>query len=185
MKRERRRKKTSKYESRKIVSERIVESTLELLLKKRPDELSLREIADHAKCHHPIIVTYFGGKAGLFGVVFRSAAQDLMSRGLPKSFVKVSPELKRLVQLSVWLGQYSPGFFGKSGNRPIAAMLGAEIEERYGLSKPYATLASQRFVALLTALVLSPVVLDVTPAQLRQHFALELQFLEMLAARSK
>ena len=73
----------SKYETREVVRARIIESALQLLLDQSPADLTLRQIAQHANCHHPDIVMYFGGKLGLYKELLPSAADVIAARGLP------------------------------------------------------------------------------------------------------
>ena len=55
---------TSKNKGRKSVEKRLIDSTEELVASISPNQLTIRDIADHAGVNHGQIHHYFGNKEG-------------------------------------------------------------------------------------------------------------------------
>jgi AcrR family transcriptional regulator len=163
----------SKYETREVVKARIIESTLQLLLDQSPADLTLRQIAQHAKCHHPDIATYFGGKLGLYKELLAIVAEVIATRGLPPTFAKPSAELVRLVRLTAWLDEQDPTFFINASERVIRDAL-------TNLPINVAQLLGQRLMALVLTAVLHPGSIGLQEQQFSEHFALEIKIAQLL-----
>jgi len=170
----------SKYETREVVRARIIESALQLLLDQSPADLTLRQIAQHANCHHPDIVMYFGGKLGLYKELLPSAADVTAARGLPTTFTKPSAELVRLVRLSAWLDEQDPTYFINASERVIRDALTNIYIQRFNLPIDVAQLLGQRLMALVLAAVLHPGSIGLQEHQFSEHFALEIKISQLL-----
>ena len=161
----------SKYETREVVRARIIESTLQLLLDQSPADLTLRRIAQHAKCHHPDIAMYFGGKLGLFKELLPFVAEIIAARGLPPTFEKPSIELVRLVRLTAWLDEQDPDYFKNASERVIRDALTNIYVQRFNLP----------IDALVFTAVLHPGSIGLQEQQFSEHFALEIKIAQLLA----
>ena len=65
---------TSKNKGRKSVEKRLIDSTEELVASISPNQLTIRDIADHAGVNHGQIHHYFGGKQGLLVATYKQLA---------------------------------------------------------------------------------------------------------------
>ena len=171
----------SKYESRDVIRARIINTTLELLLTHSPGDLTLRQIAASAGCHHPDIPTYFGGKAGLYREVFLHAVATMAARGLPQTFDKPSSTLTRLIRLAAWLEDDDSGYLASVDARSLFDVLTETYVKRFNLSTDTARLLVQRLMALVIAAVLHPKSIGLREHPFAEHFALETHIAELLA----
>ena len=171
----------SKYETREVVRARIIESTLQLLLDQSPADLTLRQIAQHAKCHHPDIAMYFGGKLGLYKELLPFVAEIIATRGLPPTFAKPSIELVRIVRLTAWLDEQDPDYFKNASERVIRDALTNIYVQRFNLPIDVAQLLGQRLMALVFTAVLHPGSIGLQEQQFSEHFALEIKIAQLLA----
>lgn len=173
--------KNSKYESREVISARIIEITLKLLLKHSPDDLTLRQIATHAKCHHPDIVMYFKSKSGLYREVFTQAIVAMSVRGLPLAFEKPSLELIRLVRLAAWIEESDKQSLTGGSQRSLFDALKANYMQRFNLDQDTAQLLTQRLLALVMAAILHPTSIGLREQHFTKQFALETKIATLLA----
>ena len=83
---------TSKNKGRKSVEKRLIDSTEELVASISPNQLTIRDIADHAGVNHGQIHHYFGNKEGLLKATYRQMAfehgeqldrRDISANNLP------------------------------------------------------------------------------------------------------
>ncbi len=170
----------SKYETREVVRARIIESALQLLLDQSPADLTLRQIAQHANCHHPDIVMYFGGKLGLYKELLPSAADVIAARGLPTTFTKPSAELVRLVRLSAWLDEQDQNYFQNERDRVLSDALTNTYAQQFGLQRDVAQMLVQRLMALVFSAVLHPGSIGLQEQQFSEHLALEIKIAQLL-----
>ena len=170
----------SKYETREVVRARIIESTLQLLLDQSPADLTLRQIVQHAKCHHPDIPMYFGGKLGLYQELLPSVVQVIATRGLPPTFAKPSAELVRLVRLTAWLDEQDPAYFRNASERVLRDGLTNIYVQQFNLPIDVAQLLGQRLMALVFTAVLYPGAIGVQEHQFSEHLALEIKIAQLL-----
>lgn len=171
----------SKYESRDEVEKRLINTTLDLLLTRAPDDLTVREIARLAQCHHPNISNYFGNKAGLFATAYPLAVESIGTDILPQSFISPSPEIVRLVRLTAWLEANFEEFFSDRVERPLFTALTAVYTKRFKINEGDAALLAQRLAALMMAAVLHPSAIALKSEQFPAHFALEVRLAQLLA----
>ena len=170
----------SKYETREVVRARIIESTLHLLLDQSPADLTLRQIAQHAKCHHPDIATYFGGKLDLYKELLPMVAEVIATRGLPPTFAKPSAELVRLVRLTAWLDEQDPAYFRNASERVLHDGLTNIYVKQFNLPIDVAQLLGQRLMALVFTAVLYTGAIGVQEQQFSEHLALEIKIAQLL-----
>jgi len=170
----------SKYETREVVKARIIESTLQLLLDQSPADLTLRQIAQHAKCHHPDIATYFGGKLGLYKELLPIVAEVIATRGLPPTFAKPSAELVRLVRLTAWLDEQDPSYFRNASERVLRDALTNMYVRQFNLPLDVAQLLGQRLMALVFTAVLHPGSIGMQEQEFSKHLALEIKIAQLL-----
>jgi AcrR family transcriptional regulator len=173
--------KKTKYESRDEVEKRLQASTLELLLDLPPDDITLRQIAEKAECHHPNIPTYFGSKAVLFEAVFPGAVAAIAASNIPSSFRQPSKELIRLVRLAAWLEHNSVDFFDQRPGRPLLKTLSDIYISRFNVNELDAHLLSQRLVALMMGAILYPSTIGLQSDEFMQQFDLEMRIVQHLA----
>ena len=172
----------TKYEPREQVKERIIQITLDLLLTSSPKAITLRQIAAQAKCHHPDIPNYFGGKLGLLEAVYPLAVRAMTESNFPLTFSTPTPVLIRLVRLVSWLSEHDSDVFTRIKERPLLDALTNTYVDRFHLSNSDARLMAQRLMALMMSSVLSPEPLGFGPDQFAQHFDLELRIVQKLAS---
>ena len=168
------------------VKERIVASTLKLLLTRDPDALTIREIATHAKTHHRYIPDYFGGKGPLFAEVLPLASAEIVGivqEGSPEKFP--SKELKRMIRLMAWLSTNEPAWFK---NRTLGQVLDVVTEyyrSTYGLDPVMARQMGQRLVSAVVTAVLFPEVVMFHRDQTRPFLDLDREIAQFLAKKQK
>ena len=68
------------YKGRKNVERKLIRSAAELVGSIGPNQLSIRDIADHAGVNHAQIHHYFGGKQGLLESTYRQLAFEHMEQ---------------------------------------------------------------------------------------------------------
>ena len=68
------------YKGRKNVERRLIRSAAELVGSIGPNQLSIRDIADHAGVNHAQIHHYFGGKQGLLESTYKQLAFEHMEQ---------------------------------------------------------------------------------------------------------
>lgn len=139
------------------IKERIVETTLRLLLTRDPESLTIREIAAHAKTHHRYIPDYFGGKGPLLAEVFplaSAAIVGIVEEGTFKTFP--SPELVRMIRLVSWLAVNEPSWFRTRKNGRVLEAVTAYYQNTYGLNDANARHMAQKLVAAVVVSVLYP-----------------------------
>ena len=68
------------YKGRKNVERKLIRSAAELVGSIGPNQLSIREIADHAGVNHAQIHHYFGGKQGLLESTYKQLAFEHMEQ---------------------------------------------------------------------------------------------------------
>ena len=68
------------YKGRKNVEKKLINSAAELVGSIGPNQLSIRDIADHAGVNHAQIHHYFGGKQGLLESTYRQLALEHMEQ---------------------------------------------------------------------------------------------------------
>jgi AcrR family transcriptional regulator len=175
----------TKYESRAQVESRLISTTLALLLKYSADQISLREIAEKAQCHHPNITSYFGNKAGLLEAVFPLAVDSIAQLNIPMSFTKPSNELIRLVRLTTWLETNSEDFYDRMTECTIIDVLTGVFVNRFHLNATDAQLSVQRIIAMITTAILYPSVIGLKEEQFAQHFELEMRILKLLGENNE
>jgi len=70
----------STYKGRKNVERKLIRSAAELVGSIGPNQLSIRDIADHAGVNHAQIHHYFGGKQGLLEATYKQLAFEHMEQ---------------------------------------------------------------------------------------------------------
>ena len=68
------------YKGRKNVERKLIRSAAELVGSIGPNQLSIRDIADHAGVNHAQILHYFGGKQGLLESTYKQLAFEHMEQ---------------------------------------------------------------------------------------------------------
>ena len=73
-------KKNKSLKGRKNVEKRLIDSAAELVGSIGPNQLTIRDIADHAGVNHAQIHHYFGGKQGLLEATYKQLAFEHMQQ---------------------------------------------------------------------------------------------------------
>lgn len=152
-----------KHESRTEVMNRIVDTTLDLLLEKSPEDLTIRDIAAAAQCHHPNIPAYFGGKTELMIAVLPRALSEITFE--LELLDPAPPRTVRAVRLYLWL-------LKNSINIPVGRPLLQNLVNNYvsfGLDEQTAELMAQRRISSMITLIAYPEILQIDAAQLARH----------------
>ena len=163
-----------KLESRTEVMNRIMDTTLDLLLEKSPDDLTIRDIAAAAHCHHPNIPSYFGGKTELMLAVLQRALSDITFE--PEFLDPAQPRSVRAVRLYLWL-------IKNSSLAPTGRPLLQNLINNYmssGLDEQTAELMAQRRISSMITLIAYPEILGLNPVQFARHVEFDERITKLL-----
>ena len=164
-----------KHESRTEVMNRIIDTTLDLLLEKSPEDLTIRDIAAAAQCHHPNIPSYFGGKTELMLAVLPRALSDITFE--PEILDPAPPRSVRAVRLYLWL-------IKNSSRVPTGRPLLQNLINNYmssGLDEQTAELMAQRRVSSMITLIAFPEILRIDPVQFARHNEFDKRITKLLS----
>lgn len=166
--------------------ERMLEATVELLRTRRPDEVTVRDVAAACGHGHRLVQAWFGGKVGLFREAFDRMIADTADRvqgpaGSGLEGPGLPPDLLALVGLMNWLVAASPGSLDAPRATPIIDRLVDIYRERYALDDEVARLMALRLVAGVIAVTLFPGPLGIRGDDITALGALETELVELLA----
>jgi AcrR family transcriptional regulator len=158
-------------------------SALELLTTVNPDDLTIREIAEHADVFHRYIPDYFGGKAELLADIYPAVVEQATLSLTPFSDSTIRPEVIRTARLAIWLSANRDEGLPRI-ERSLITTLIATLTSRAGLEEPTATLMAQRMMAGVIVLAVFPDVVSDGPIDISAHRELERRIISLLAADS-
>jgi AcrR family transcriptional regulator len=174
------------YVKQADVKERIVESTLALLLTRDPEALTIREIATHANTHHRYIPDYFGGKGPLLAQVLpltTAAITGIVNEGSPASFP--SKELTRIIRLTAWLAVNEPSWFRTRTSGMVLETVTEFYAKVYGLNEDNAHHMAQKLVGSAITAVLYPEIIRFSRSQNAEFAETDRVVAEFLANTQK
>lgn len=157
-------------------------ATVELLHRRTPDQITVREIAEASGHHHRFVQAWFGGKVGLFRAAFDRMTEQTAARvtGRPVSTGGFAPGTRSLVILMNWLVAADPQSLNGARPTPVVDRL-AEVYRDIGLEVDVARLMALRFVAAATAAILFEGPFGLTDDDVSKLADLEFEFAELLA----
>lgn len=157
--------------------ELLMETTCVLLLDHRPEELTIRMIADSAGLHHRYIPDYFGGKVELLSAIYERVADEAAETiTIPPPADGIHQNTIRMARLAVWLSANHPAGVPATERR-IEKQVTSRFIEIFGLSEETARLLFERLVALVVMFAAFPDVISPNPIDIQGHIALEVQLL--------
>ena len=163
------------------------EATLDLLIDRMPESLTVREIAEVAGVHYRYIPDYFGGKAELFAAIYPRIAQeaaDVLQFPFAAAITNgVDPKLVRQARLAIWMSANHPKGVPASA-RPLQQQLGQILKTQFNVDDTTAKLVSERLIALVTVFAAYPDVVSPEPIDVQAHIELEIKMLISLAAKN-
>jgi AcrR family transcriptional regulator len=154
-------------------------STITLLASVDPEQLTIREISDHAGVFHRYIPDYFGGKAELFADVYPTILHNA-SGPMNLNTSAIKPELVRAARLAVWLSANRPDGVPDS-DHPIYRTIINTLNEFTKLDEATAILLAERLVAGVVVLAAFPDVVKRGPIDIAAHAQLEQRIIRLLA----
>lgn len=168
------------------VKERIVASTLKLLLTRDPESLTIREIATHAKTHHRYIPDYFGGKGPLLAEVLpltTATISGIVNEGSPATFP--SKELTRIIRLTAWLAVNEPSWFRSRSSGMVLETVIEFYVNMYGLNEENARHMAQKLVSSAITAVLYPEIIRFDRSQTAAFVETDAAIAEFLVSKQK
>lgn len=162
----------------------LMETTCLLLLDHRPEELTIRLIADTAGLHHRYIPDYFGGKVELLSSIYERVADEAAKTlTIPPPADGIHQNTIRMARLAVWLSANHPHGVPAT-NRVIEKRVTGLLIEDFGLSEESARLFFERLVAQVVMMAAFPDVISPDPINIGRHIALEMRLLEAFDDKS-
>jgi AcrR family transcriptional regulator len=169
---------TPRHEAR----QNVLRATLDLLVERDPDQITVREIAERAGHHHRFIQDWFGGKTNLFAEAFRELALELATK---IDFTKPNPTgpdplVVRSVRLMNWLVANEPTVITGDRMRPVINRLQQLYAERFGIDSDTARLLAQRMMFLMSGVVLFKDAFGLSTIDVPRQIALEFEIARRL-----
>ena len=168
------------------VKQRIVESTLALLLTRDPEALTIREIAAHANTHHRYIPDYFGGKGPMLAEVLpltTAVMSGIINEGLLANFP--SKELTRIIRLTAWLAVNEPTWFRARTSGMALETVTEFYVNVYGLNEDNARHMAQKLVGSAITAVLYPEIIRFDRRQTAEFVETDRVIAEFLVSTQK
>lgn len=168
------------------VKERIIETTLRLLLTRDPESLTIREIAAQAKTHHRYIPDYFGGKGPLFAEVLPLTTEviaGIVNEGSPATFP--SKELTRIIRLTAWLAVNEPSWFRTRSSGMVLETVTEFYVNVHGLNEENARHMAQKLVSSAITAVLYPEIIRFNRSQTAGFVETDTALAEFLVSKQK
>jgi hypothetical protein len=164
----------------------MIEATVQLLAKRTPDEITIRDIAVVSGHHHRFVQAWFGGKVGLFRDVHEHLNEKIAERLRPPiSAEAFADDVRTTTSLMNWLIATDPESLSGPRPTPILDRITAIYHDTYGLEPATARLMAVRAVAGSIAASLFPGPLGLSSDDRVEYGALELRLVELLAASQK
>lgn len=168
------------------IKERIVKTTLRLLLTRDPESLTIREIAAQANTHHRYIPDYFGGKGPLFAEVLpltTAVITGIVNEGSPATFP--SKELTRIIRLTAWLAVNEPLWFRTRSSGMVLETVTEFYVAVHGLNEENARHMAQKLVSSAITAVLYPEIIRFDRSQTAAFVETDTVIAEFLASKQK
>ena len=107
--------------------EHMLAATVDLLYRRGPDQVTIRDVAEASGHHHRFVQTWFGGKVELFRAAFDRMAVEVAT-GIPDRIGVqdgIQPATQSLALLMNWLVAVAPGSLAPDLARLMALRLTA------------------------------------------------------------
>jgi AcrR family transcriptional regulator len=176
-----RRPRTSREEARG----NMLRAARELLEIMDPDQLTVREIAEHAGHHHRFVQDWFGGKAGLYMEVLNELSSE-MAVEVEVNQVQGQPD-SRVVQavlLVAWLVANEPDLVAGDRLRPLVNRLESYFYDRFGVSREDARLLARHGMLVVAGYVVFKDAFDLKDEDYLRLVGLEFVLGQSLGTRS-
>lgn len=133
---------------------KLIDSVLKLLLDQRPDELTSLQISGHANTHVRYLADFFGGQGGLFLAAYPLAVKAASSKIFTWQNDELPVEVRRLVNLWVWLSQNMPEAVLGRPEGDIFDVMSLQYQTAFGIEKEEARLLAQQTLGSVISYVL-------------------------------
>ena len=169
--------------SREEGVENMLGATVELLTERRPEDITVRDVAAASGHHHRFVQAWFGGKVGLFRAAFDRMSAELASH-IPEELRGESLDQRALglARLLNWLIAADPDSMAGSRETPVIDRVGEVYEAELGLDPETARLVATRTVAASISFLLFADVLGLGPDDVRRVAELDRHMVGLLAA---
>jgi AcrR family transcriptional regulator len=162
----------------------MVDATVRLLQERRPEDITVRDVAEAAGHHHRFVQAWFGGKVGLFRAAFdqmtQSAAVEMRGPSAPHE--GLVPGARTIAGLMNWLMAADPGSLDGRSQMPIVERLTELYRDDFGFEPELARLMALRVVSTAVSVLLFGGPLGIDATDLNALAALELELTQLLAA---
>jgi AcrR family transcriptional regulator len=162
----------------------MIEATIGLLKERRPEDITVRDVAEASGHHHRFVQAWFGGKVGLFRSVFdhmtHEAARKMRGPIAPhEGFV---PGARVIAALMNWLMAADPGSLDGRPQMPIVDRLTDVYRNDFGLEPDVARLMALRVVLAAVGVLLFGGALGMEQDDVNALAGLELELTQLLAS---
>ena len=154
-------------------------SAITLLQRVDPQDLTIREISDHAGVYLRYIPDYFGGKAELLADIYPSILRRA-SGPMDLNATVIKPEFVRAARLAIWLSAKRADGVPET-DQPIYAAIIEAINQLTPLDEATAQLLAERLIASVVVLAAFPDVVKREPIDVAAHAELERRIIRLLA----
>lgn len=164
--------------------EHMIEATIRLLHERRPDQITVRDVAEASGHHHRFVQAWFGGKVGLFRAAFDRIIKENAER-IPSSFPSggaLGPETHLAATLMNWLVAAEPGSLDAPRPTPVIDQVAERYRADFGFDAELARLMALRVVSAAISATLFTGPLGITDADIGAMVALEGEIATLLAA---
>ena len=158
-------------------------ATIRILQTTRPAEITLRDIARESGHGHRLIVEWFGGKGGLYGVVVAKIFEDLAATGdLFYSDIATRPEVRAAVRVFNYMQVLHPEVVQANRTNFVTDVIRERLRTFRGFTDEQADIAVRRIQAHTMGLAImaefhqlpDEVVIEMTKAEIRAAMGFDL-----------
>lgn len=165
----------------------MVEAAVRLLQERKPDEITVREIAAESGHHHRFVQAWFGGKTGLFRAAFDQMIESTAAnvRAPFAAQAGLAESARVLAGLMSWLVAADPESLSDRERLPIVERLIEMYRTTFGFDDELARLMALRVLGVAISALLYGGPLGIRPDDVPAFAALEMELATLLAtARS-
>jgi AcrR family transcriptional regulator len=160
----------------------LITAAYELLHEKSPDDITIRDVAERANCHHRYIPDYFGGKLPLMIAVLPLARDALLGKLQQLDFEGFpSPELVRFINLLGWLMRNGDQETRSPFTGELFESVTKMYQDIYGFDSEMAGLLAKRLIGSVITMVLMPQAIWMEDGNAKDFFELEQRMMLALA----
>lgn len=141
--------------SRREGMEHMLVATVQLLTERRPEDVTVRDVAEASGHHHRFVQAWFGGKVGLFRATFERMSDEVASRVTTElQGGALTDAARALARLLNWLVAADPEAFSGQRRTPVIDRTAEAYELGLGVEPDVARMLATRAVATSIAIML-------------------------------